>query len=71
MPERFVLLDDLREFGVARCDLKGRNDAPLATRLKDTPAKLLRSLLESTGFDVNDPIHVHESQDPPGFVFRQ
>ena len=72
MPQRFFTLDDLRRYGVTRNDLTRPTVMPLAAwRLQDTAAALLRPLLERTGFDVNEVIHVHESPDPPGFVFTQ
>jgi hypothetical protein len=72
MPQRFFALDDLRSYGLTPGDVRGQQRSVHETwALPDLVAKMLRSLLERTGFDLALPIHVHENGDARGFVLTQ
>jgi hypothetical protein len=73
MPQRFFDENTLRPYGLTPGDLR-RHQQPgglVPWRLSETAVALLRPLLERTGFKIGDPIHVHETRDPAGFVFTQ
>jgi hypothetical protein len=69
MPQQFFTPDDLRGYGLAPGDVRGRQGS--LHELPDLVAKLLRGLLERTGFDPALPIHVQENRDARGFVLTQ
>lgn len=72
MPQRFFTTNDLHRHGLTPADVRGGLRRPYETwRLPPTAMDLLKGLLTRTGFDPSEPIHVHESPDPSGFVFTQ
>ena len=72
MPQRFFTANDLHRHGLTPADVRGAPRKLHETwRLSPTATELLKGLLTRTGFDPTDPIHVHESPDPAGFVFTQ
>ena len=72
MPQHFFTTADLRRHGLMPVDVRGGSRRLVETwRLPPTALDLLKGLLTQTGFDVAQPIHVHESADPAGFTFTQ
>jgi hypothetical protein len=72
LPQRFFTPDGLRGYGLTPGDVRGRQRSVYETwALPDLVAKMLRGLLERTGFDLALPIHVRENRDSRGFVLTQ
>jgi hypothetical protein len=72
MPQLFITTADLRLHGLTSSDVRGTPRLAHETwRLPPTALDMLKSLLVRAGFKPPEPIHVHESADPPGFMFTQ
>ena len=72
MPQRLLTVAELRFYGLTPAEVRGAPRQLHETwRLSPRPVDLLKGVLAGAGFNAADPIHVHESIHPTGFVFTQ